>query len=225
MGRQWQPSEYEGDYVLPPEGTAAAVLTVLAYLGRHESSWQGQQRIRELIGLQWELDGTAEDGRTLAVNEVMTASTNERAKLYGRVLAITGGREPAPGFDLERLLGHGAIVTVAHTTKPDGRTYADVANAGPLPRGMAAPTPSVQLTYYDVEQHDAAAYERLPARFKKLVETALGAAGPAPRPSPRPAQPQPGAPTPQQPPTAPPSGYGPPPQPEAGSPIDDDIPF
>ena len=236
MGRQFHKTADDGDFILAPEGAHMATLTVLAYLGKHQSTWQGQSRILERVGLSWELaERDGDEGRALAVTEVLNASLHEKSKLFARVLALTGGREPPEGFDLEKLLGHGAVVTVVHEVR-DGRTWANVANVGGLPRGMHLPPPSVAPIYWDIEDPDPAVYNQLPARFRKLAETALGAAGPQPSPPP----PQPGAPTqaahaasfrtqaptqPQQPPTAPPSGYGPPPQPEAGSPFDDDIPF
>jgi hypothetical protein len=193
MGRTFTKQE-DGEFVLAPEGTSTAVLWCLAYLGKHESTYQGETRLRELVGLAWELAEPAEDGRHLSVTEVLTASLNERAKFFARVLALTGKREPPEGFDLERLLGRGAVVTVAHEIR-DGKTWANVTQAGPLPRGMAAPPPSVALTYYDVDAPTPEALERLPSRFRKLLERAdlsrlppsppkAPSAAPAPKPAP-----------------------------------------
>jgi hypothetical protein len=182
MGRQFHKSEGDGDFILAPEGTSAAVLTVLAYLGKHQSTWQGQQRVRELVGLAWELAEPAEeDGRALSVTEVLTASLNEKAKLYSRVLALTGGREPPEGFDLEKLLGRGAIVTVVHEVR-DGKTWANVSNVSALPRGMPPPVASVAPLYFDIEapEPDWPVVDKLPARFRKLIESAGPAAAPPP---------------------------------------------
>lgn len=205
MGRAFHKSEDSG-FILPPEGTSTAVLIGLAYLGQHESTWQGQTRMRELCGLVWELSEPDEQtGQALSVSEVLTASTHEKAKLTERILALSGGREPPKGYDLEKLLGCGAVVTVAHVER-DGRTYANVTNVGPMPRGMNAPVPSVPVTYYDILEPDADAWERLPARFKKLIETADASGTPAAAPAhaasykhqapaapPRPAKPAPAA--------------------------------
>jgi hypothetical protein len=171
MGRQFnKQTSDDGDFIVAPEGTSAAVLTVLAYLGKHESTWQGETRMRDLVGLSWELAERADDGRAIAVTEVVTNSLHEKSKLFSRVLALTGGREPPPGFDLEKLLGRGAIVTVVHDLR-DGKTWANVGQVGPLPRGMPAPATSVAPVYYDIEDHDRAAFEKMPARFRKLAET------------------------------------------------------
>ena len=189
--RTFQKTEDQGDFIIAPEGTQAAVLTVLAFLGKHEASWQGETKIRELVGLSWELAEPGPDGRALSVTETLTASLHEKSKLYSRVIALAGGKEPPPGFDLAGLLGRGAIVTTAHTTKAD-RTYCDVVQVGPLPRGLAAPVPSLAPVYFDLSEYDAATFDKLPKRFQRLAETALSEdyrPAPPPPPAPRPAGP------------------------------------
>jgi len=195
--RTFHKTEDQGDFVICPEGTTAAVLTCLAFLGRHESTWNGEPKIRELVGLSWELGEPGPAGRALAVTETLTASLHEKAKFYSRVLALTGGREPPAGFDLSGLLNRGAIVTVAHAVKGD-RTYANVVAVGPLPRGLAAPVPSIPPVFFDLAEYNAETFDLLPKRFQRLAETALSdgytAAPPAPAAPARPAPRQPGPP-------------------------------
>ncbi|MCC7277477.1 MAG: hypothetical protein IT487_04055 [Chromatiaceae bacterium] len=232
MKRTFTKTEDTNDFQIAHEGPGAAVLTVLAFLGRHERTWQGETKIQELLGLTWEQAEPGTDGRSLSVTEVQTASLHPKSKFYSRILALTGGREPPAGFQLDGLLGRGAVVTVAHVEKGD-RTYANVIAVGPLPRGMAAPIPSVTPTFYDIDEHDPAAYDALPARFKKLVETAESAdyrpAPPAPpRPAPPPAAAWQGSHQAQAPAAWSPPGphAARPPAPPAGGPdFDDPIPF
>ena len=211
--RTFNKTEDSGDFILAPEGTTAAVLTCLAFLGKHESTWNGETKIRELVGLQWELGEPGPDGRALAVSEILTASLHEKSKFFSRVLALCGGKEPPPGTDLAALLGRGAIVTTAHVSR-EGKTYCNVASVGPLPRGMAAAAPSVAPVFFDIETPDPAAYAALPARFRKLSDAAMGAPQAA---APNPAGPWTGGGQAVRPPAAP-AGYGrpnPPPQPPA----------
>jgi hypothetical protein len=237
--RTFNKTEDQGDFQIAPEGTTLASLTVLAFCGRHERTWQGETKTQELLGLSWELAEPGPDGRALAVTEVLTASLHEKSKFFSRIMGLTGGREPPAGFELAGLLGRGAVVTVAHVQKGD-RTYANVVAVGPLPRGMAAPIPSVTPTFYDIDEHDQAAYDALPARFKKLVETAESADyRPAPPPPARPAAPAgawSGTHSAQAPyaPAAPPPAWGTqtrrpapplPASPADAVPFDDDIPF
>ena len=214
--RTFNKTEDSGDFILAPEGTTAAVLIGLAFLGRHEATWQGETRDRELVGLCWELGEPGPDGRALSVTEVLTASLHEKAKFFSRVLAMCGGREPPPGFNLAELLGRGAIVTIQHAVKGD-RTFANVVAVGPLPRGMTAPPPSVGLTFYDIEAHDPAAYAALPTRFRKLADTAMAA---TPAAAPNPAGPWTGLGQAARPPAPPAAqtGYVYPPQPPAPPP-------
>ena len=253
--RTFQKTEDQGDFVIAPEGTQAAVLTCLAFLGKHEATWQGETRTRELVGLSWELSEPAPDGRRLAVQEVLTASMHEKAKLYSRILALTGGREPPAGFELAGLLGMGAIVTTAHVNR-EGRTFCNVSAVGPMPRGMTAAAPSVAPVYFDLKEYDAAPSGGRPKRFQTRGEPAEPYnSQPPPRPTPPPpspwtgqaALPAPGGhgyhPAPQAAPAgqwagshqaqAPAPGWAPPtpslgrpqPAPPAGVPFDDDIPF
>ena len=227
-----KPSDDAGDFILAPAGVTAATLITLAYLGKHEATWQGQVRTRELVGLSWELAERGPDGRGLSVTETLTASLHPKAVFYSRVLALTGGQEPPPGFNLADLLGRAGIITIQHAVRGD-RTFANVAAVGPLPRGMSAPAPSVAVTFYDIEAPDPAAYAALPARFRKLADIAMATGSQASAPA---------APAgyPPAPPSAPwqgahqaPGAWSPPgpqatrpPAPPAGGPdFDDGIPF
>ena len=207
----------EGNFELPTEGSHVATLTTLAFLGQHLNSFSN--KYQEMVGLAWETDESDSEGRPLTVLETMNFSMFERSKLYGRILALTGGKEPAPGLDLATLLGKSAIVTVSHSSKGD-RTYANVNAASPLPRGMAGIMPRA-VVYFDLAEFDAAAYASLPKRFQRLADDALGQqvtqAQAAPPPPPRPAAPM--APPSYARPAAPPA----PPPPAAD--FDDDMPF
>ena len=216
----------EGNFELPTEGSHVASLTTLAFLGQHLNSFSN--KYQELVGLAWGTDETDSEGRPLIVLETMNFSMFERSKLYGRILALTGGKEPAPGLDLATLLGKSAIVTVSHSIKGD-RSYANVTAASPLPRGMAGIMPRA-VVYFDLSEFDAAAYASLPKRFQRLADDALGqqvtqtqAAPPlAPVATLRPAAPPaPGYGRP----TAPPPAYPAAPPAPAAADLDDDMPF
>jgi hypothetical protein len=218
------------DYILAPAGTQPAALTCLAIVGHHDRTWQGETKRQELCVLAYELGETATDGRALSVTETLTFSLHEKAKLFARITALNGGREPSPGEPLNNLLGKGCIVTIDHTTKGE-RTYANITQTAPLLRGMPPPTTSVKPIYFDLaDGFDAETFEALPARARKLIEAAM-AEGQG-RPQQGQQQPQQQAPQShqqaaqqatqtyyqqqaQQRPTAPPAGPGP----------DDDIPF
>ena len=231
MPRYFSKSE-SGSFEIPTEGSHVASLYCLAFLGQHVNTFSN--KLQELVGLGWQTDETDSEGRPLTVLETVTYSMYERSKLFARIVALNGGKEPQPGLDLRTLLGKSSIITVTHTAKAD-KTFANVSAASPLPRGMAGHTPNGTL-YFDLEEFDAAAYSGLPKRFQRLADDALGqqvtqaqAAPPlAPvatlRPAAPVAHPSPGYPRPAP-------GYAPPPAPPAPPPapaaadLDDDIPF
>jgi hypothetical protein len=172
--RTFHKSESDGDYILAPEGTGAATLTVLAFLGRHRQTFQGQTKERELVGLSYELaERAGEDGRALSVNETLTFSMHEKAKFFARIKALCAGREPPEGFDLGKLLGRSYLITVAHEAR-DGNTYANIAGVSPILRGMQVLASSVPPIGYDIDDRDAGTFDLLPARFRKMIEAAGG---------------------------------------------------
>ena len=225
MPRYFSKSE-SGSFEIPTEGSHVASLYCLAFLGQHVNTFSN--KLQELVGLGWQTEETDSEGRPLTVLETVTYSMYERSKLYARIVALNGGKEPQPGLDLRALLGKSSIITVTHTTKGD-KTFANVNAASPLPRGMAGLTPS-GILYFDLEEFDAAAYSALPKRFQRLADDALGqqvtqAAPPlAPAATPRPAAPPaPGYGRPAAPPPAYPAA--PPAAPAAADLDDDDMPF
>lgn len=226
MPRYFSKSE-SGSFEIPTEGSHVASLYCLAFLGQHVNTFSN--KLQELVGLGWQTEETDSEGRPLTVLETVTFSMYERSKLFGRIVALNGGKEPQPGLDLRALLGKSSIITVTHTAKGD-KTFANVTAASPLPRGMAGIIPRAAV-YFDLSEYDANAYASLPKRFQRLADDALGqqvtqtqAAPPlAPVATLRPAAPPaPGYGRPAAPPPAYPAA--PPPAPAAAD-LDDDIPF
>ncbi len=199
--RTFKKPEQNGDFIVAPEGTTPAVLVGLAFLGWHKSDWQGTPRNRELVGLAWELTEPADDGRALGINEVLTLSFHEKAKLYQRVKALCGGKEPPEGFDLRRLLNSpGCLLTITHRQDSD-LTFANIEQASPLPRGMNPNyQPSITRIFYDIKEYDEATFSQLPMRFKRLINDAT--LTPSSKPARQPATAAPPAPAPTRPPAA-----------------------
>ena len=234
----------QADYVLCPDGTMTATLTVMAFVGQHPQTWQGEEKIKEMIGLQYEVSELGPDGRPLSVSETMPFSTHEKSRFYSRMIALLNGTPPAEGFDFKALLGRHCILTVTHVQRGE-RVYANVTQAGAVPRGMTGPAPSVTPLYFDIlSPGESCPWDALPGRFKKMVETAIPtqptgqaapwtgqAAAPSAPAAPKPGQgypypPQPPAPQPARPAAAPATGPGwgnqpPPPGPDYGP----DVPF
>jgi len=195
MSRTFNKSFDESDFELAQPGTYTAILSQMAFTGQQRTTYQGQEKIREIVRIGYELpDQAGQDGAPLAIYEELTASFNEKAKLYQRVKALNGGREPAEGTELKQLMGRAVLITISHNTKGE-RTYANVDMLTPLPANMPAPQAVAPLLYFDIEEPDKQVYLMLPPRTKKLIterirqQPGTAQAQPQPAAAPQPATP------------------------------------
>jgi hypothetical protein len=76
----------------------------------------------------------------MSIGRTFTASMNEKANLRLFLEGMFGkkfpGDETASNFDLKSVLGKKCLLNVTHTSK-GGKTYANLAGAMPLPKGMS----------------------------------------------------------------------------------------
>ena len=163
-----------GSFEIPTQGSHVASLYCLAFLGQHMNTFSN--KLQELVGLGWETEETDAEGRPLTVLETVTYSLYERSKLFARIVALNGGQEPQPGFELRSLLGRSSILTVIHVHKGE-KTFANVSAASPLPRTMDGHVPR-GVIYFDLEEFDPASYAGLPKRFQRLADEAAGPRAP-----------------------------------------------
>ena len=96
--------------------------------------------------LTWELCGELmTDGRPFSVRKIYTWSMHEKAALRKdleswRGLAFSDRDFDGPGaFNTKKLLGAPCTITVSHTVKPDGTTYAKVTGIGKAMKGIQIP--------------------------------------------------------------------------------------
>jgi hypothetical protein len=156
-------------FELAPDGTQPAVLSVIANLGRVASEFNGESKIRPIIGLVWVLAEPGSDGGELSIQETLTLSFHEKSKLYSRLCALNGGKPPSDGQEIESFLGKAVLLTIAHTQKGE-RTYANVATATPPLRGMATPAMAGEPVFYDIDNPGEGAYLLLPPRFRRIID-------------------------------------------------------
>lgn len=134
--------QYQSTEFTPaPSGTHRAVCVDVVDLGIQNTSFGDKHRARFV----WEIDETDEEnGKPFNVYATMNVSLHENATM-GALLRQWRGRdftqEELAGFDVENVLGAPCLLTVEHNTK-DGRTFANVAAAVPMPKAMEALEPS-----------------------------------------------------------------------------------
>src|SRR5690349_18426253 len=128
-----------GDFTPVPAGTHFAVCDQVVDLGKQRivsqmygESIKHQVYIRWQIPaerVEWEVDGAKKEGPAV-IGKTYTVSLGDKANLRKDLQAWRGKPftpDELRGFDIAKLLGVPATITVTHTEK-DGKTYANVAS-------------------------------------------------------------------------------------------------
>ena len=104
------------------------------------------------------------------VSERYTLSIGKKAKL-GEVLQAWDGvpRESLEGFDLAGVAGKGCQLSITNEPRDDGGVYVNVGSVIGLPKGMKAPAPETEILVYDIDNHDQAVYDKLPAWIRDKI--------------------------------------------------------
>lgn len=162
-------SDAGGDFKPCPEGMYAAVCTQILDLGIQETQYGMKHKVR----IAWEVDEQMDDGRPYLVSQMFTLSLNEKAALRKMLEGWRNKRftkEEVKGFDIEKLLGVGCMVSIVHSE--DGQ-YANVNTVTPLPKGMSKPDPVGPLLVYSCDDPDPAVLEKLPEKLGDRITTGL----------------------------------------------------
>jgi hypothetical protein len=171
-----------GDFTPVPPGTHLAVCDQVVDLGKqliksqmYGESVKHQVYIRWQIPeerVEWEVNGEKKAGPAV-IGKTYTLSLGEKANLRKDLQAWRSkpfSPDELRGFDIGKLLGVAATITVTHTEK-DGRTYANVASIGGIPKGMTKPIPEGELILYDNENMET--FERLSKRMQEKVKAQI----------------------------------------------------
>ncbi len=208
-----------------PEGLHPAVCVGIYDVGQQYSEKFDTTRrkcvlvfeLLELPPLEMERDGQRVK-LPRCLSRRFTLSLNEKAVLRAFLESWRGRRfteAELGGFDLAKCLGIGAQVQVMHAPGTEGRTFANISNALPAPKGVTV-TPQTPLTLFSIANlTEPKLPAGLPEWLGKLVMESkewdrLVVRSKAPAPAPKPASPAPAA-------TAAPA--------EAAPSSDDDVPF
>ena len=126
-----------------PAGTHAAVCCDVIDLGMLEVTFGGKTKTQHKVNIVWQIEELRDDGKPFNIRKRYTLSLHEKASLR-KDLVSWRGRPFTPteleGFDLEVLVGIGAMVNIIHTPKLDGGgVWANIAAIMKLPKGLPAP--------------------------------------------------------------------------------------
>jgi hypothetical protein len=128
-------------YKLPSPGSVQGVLAEVIDLGIITTEWQGQKRDSHKCLLTFEIDETVErEGveQRMIVSRRFTASLNEKAALRQFLEGWRGKTftdEELAGFDLDKIVGTNAILSLVHNSDK-GKTYCNIDSAAALLKGM-----------------------------------------------------------------------------------------
>ena len=156
-------------------GTYSAVCCELIDLGQqYNEAWKTSSR-KVLVG--WEIVG-----ETVMVNgepqprifsKTYTASLNEKAALRKDLNAWRGRpftEEELKAFDLKTIVGVPCMLTIVHQTSQNGKTYANLASIGGIPKGFPKPGLTVEPTIYDIDESDPGVVDTLPAWIADIIK-------------------------------------------------------
>ncbi len=165
----------KNEYTPVPAGNHLGRIYSIIHIGTtlDDTPWGAKERNK--VRITWELpnerrefkDGEGE--KPYSISGTYTLNFGEKANLRKVVEGIFGRQiydEEAAQFDVELLVGQTAMVNVTHRTK-DGKTYANIENVTPVPKGMVIPEPvnkPLVLNYSDKWSEEA--FESLPDFLK-----------------------------------------------------------
>lgn len=172
MGRHAQDTG-GGDFQQAPAGTHIARCCKLIDIGTHHGEYQGAPTVRNQVIVQWEIPGETikieGEDKPLIVSKFYTNSLSEKANLRKDLESWRARQfsvEELLKFDLMKLLGVPAMLTIVHNEK----AKAKVASVSALPKGVSCP-PGVNMPEaFWIDEWDQQKFEALSPGFRKMVE-------------------------------------------------------
>lgn len=183
MGMTYNVGGGSGDFKQLPAGTYIAVCNMLADLGLQPGSQKYPDPKHKVAirfevpaeRVKYEFDGVKHEG-PMAITKTFTASMNKKANLRKflegwRGQAFTDAE--AGNFDIRKLLGQPALLTVQEYTKNDGNKGTAIGSAAKLMKGMTAPKAENELLYH-MPPDDEGQFEKLPKWVRDAIENQVG---------------------------------------------------
>lgn len=168
-----------GDFKLVPPGNHVAVCNMVVDLGKQRTEFNGESKLKPQVYIRWELpeerlQWTDKEGQDregpMTIGKIYTLSLSRNAALRGDLESWRNrafNDDELKGFDIAKLLGAPAMVSVTHADR-NQRTYANVTGVASLPKSMPKPQPENPLVIYDDEH--LSAFETLPEWLQKKIQ-------------------------------------------------------
>jgi len=179
------PAKATADFAIVPAGNHVAICNAVVDLGMQPGSGmypEPKHQVYVRFELPTEPITYTKDGKEvtgpMSIGRTFTASMSTKANLRKFIESWFGkafpSDEAAADFDLAKLLSYKCLLNVTHTEKPGGKTYANIANATPIPKGMPADYPQHNASMlYDLASPDEDTFRRLPEWLQKKLNERL----------------------------------------------------
>lgn len=172
----------KSEYELTPQGQFAALCYQVIDLGTQPSTDPTKSPSRK-VSIAFELhgenllgDGTAYmgDGKPFTIRTKFTISLAEKSNLRPFLEGWRGKAftpEELEAFDLSRLVGAPATITVAHKPSKDSKkTYANIQSITPLNKTLPKPLLFNKTILFEIEPWVQTNFDGLPEWIRKQVE-------------------------------------------------------
>lgn len=176
------PAKGGGDFAIAPAGNHLAICNAVVDLGIQKGSAafpDPKHKVYIRFELPDEIVEYEKDGQKISgpmsIGSTFTASMSPKANLRKFIESWFGkpfpSDEAAADFDFSKILGRRCLLNVSHSER-DGKTYANITTATPLPKSMAAAETKQHngSLFFDLSNPDPEAFAALPEWLRKKIE-------------------------------------------------------
>jgi hypothetical protein len=172
-------SKPKSTYEPAPAGTHVARLYQIVHLGTSHFEYKGEQKSSDKIRLTFELCNETkvfnegEEPKPLSVSREFGFTMGKKSHLRPFVEGMIGTAltdEEAYAFDIEQLLGDACLLSIVHEAGRDGNTYANIASASALIKGMEAPAIFNEPKLVDVNTATVEQIDALPGFLRDKIK-------------------------------------------------------
>jgi hypothetical protein len=178
------PAKASADFEIVPSGNHIAICNAVVDLGMQPGSGMYPEPKRQVYvrfelpteRIKYTKDGVEKEG-PMSIGRSFTASMSEKANLRKFIESWFGKKFPsddaAADFDFSLILSRKCLLNVTHTEKAQ-KTYANIAGAAPIPKGMTADYEQQNKSlFYSLDTPDAQVFKQLPEWLQKKVHERL----------------------------------------------------
>jgi len=178
-------SENNSEFKPVPAGMHLARCYRIIDLGTQKSTWQGAESYKRKIMMQFEIHGEDEAGKPIvtgkgepmSISKNYTLSLHENARLSIDLESWRGAAFTADerrGFDLERILGAWAMVSIATAQGSDGKDYTNIVNINSVPAAIkkaGLPDGFNDAKMFSIDKPDMALFESFGDKLKDKIKS------------------------------------------------------